>query len=214
MENIKLEKLKAFCAELNLSSESVAKVKETATELSRFEKNRPKLRTPPQQIKELDNLKIQANKLYEAIVDLSHQSHFELWRSMCNTDFPTISLDYEKDGGVPDIKIWDIAMLEQIEALLKAVRLAKAIIGDHGKNGGRLLTLDAHSIFISNMAICVCVRDSIEPGRGGQFERLCTAIFEAAGVRSKPEGAIKLFMKKHGSEVRMRMLSQTGENAA
>ncbi|MDO8287552.1 MAG: hypothetical protein Q7T69_21340, partial [Rhodoferax sp.] len=75
-----------------------------------------------------------------------------------------------------------------------------------------LKTLDTHSAIISSMAFVICLSDGIVPGRGGMFEKICKAVFSAAGVRSEPEGAIRKFLTKHGSEIKTRIEKKRSQN--
>lgn len=84
---------------------------------------------------------------------------------------------------------------------IEAARLSKCC-GDMykeenttGAKGGRKPTLDRYAEFIRIIWESVDGH-SINLGRGGDFEKLCEAVFIAAGVRTEPEGAIRRFTEQ------------------
>jgi hypothetical protein len=75
-----------------------------------------------------------------------------------------------------------------------AAAFLRCSIGDRGRGGGRKNTLGHYAWHVSEIARCVeqkSVRRPIRVGRGGEFERLCEAVWNAANVPSKPAGAIR-----------------------
>lgn len=62
-----------------------------------------------------------------------------------------------------------------------------------GASGGRRRLLSAYARHVARLWEAV-EPSGMQPGRGGDFECLCDAIFEAAGVHAKAEGAIRHFM--------------------
>ena len=63
-----------------------------------------------------------------------------------------------------------------------------------GESGGRPRLLEAYALEVESLWHAV-KSTGIKPGRGGDFERLCDVVFEAAGVPAKAEGAIRYFTK-------------------
>lgn len=196
--------LQKICEDLSISKQAIEKILEAASELSKFEKSRSKLKTGPQQVGELDELKTQADALIRTLMNLSRQSAQAIGVANFYTDEPFVFVQYREDDQ-PTQRLWDGAVIELLDHAIKVVDIAKFRIGPSGFKGGRLKTLDAHSAIISNMAFVICLTDNITPGRGGIFERICKAVFSAAGVRSEPEGAIRKFLTAHGSEIRTRI---------
>ncbi len=82
----------------------------------------------------------------------------------------------------------------EAEKLAHAAAFLRCSIGDRGRGGGRKNTLGHYAWHVSEIARCVeqkSVRRTIRVGRGGEFERLCEAVWNAANVPSKPAGAIR-----------------------
>lgn len=63
-----------------------------------------------------------------------------------------------------------------------------------GSKGGRTPVVAWHSYAITNIAR-LAYPYGIVPGRGGPFHELCEAVFQAAGVKTDPENAIRHFTK-------------------
>lgn len=81
----------------------------------------------------------------------------------------------------------------QMEVLAAAaVRLRDEI--PSGSKGGRRSLLSAYAKEIARVWEAV-EPSGLQPGRGGDFEYLCDALFQAAGVQAKAEGAIRYFRK-------------------
>ena len=68
----------------------------------------------------------------------------------------------------------------------------KVLVG--GSQGGRPSVLSLYAWDVALVARMVHPL-GIAPGRGGDFEVLCEAIFEVADVPAKPDNAIRFFMK-------------------
>lgn len=63
-----------------------------------------------------------------------------------------------------------------------------------GVKGGRKKTLDQYAFYIENIW-CHVNGSNIKLTRGGNFERLCEAVFIAAGVRVGAEGAVRRYIE-------------------
>lgn len=193
-----------------LSKVSLEKIEEIALQLDYFENSRALLRTLPQQISELENIKKQAQNLSESISAIGWQSDKTLSCELMDTSFPGDMLAFDRGVGLP-MSQWKAVTFSLLKTLIEAVDASAAHIGDEGRNGGRLKVTEYYSIYISNMARIVCTNDNIQPGRGGVFEQICAAMFDAAGVHAKPEGAIRAFMKRSGDDVKA-LMSGAAEN--
>ena len=81
----------------------------------------------------------------------------------------------------------------QLNILVEAVARLRAELGA-GASGGRGKITPIHAQTIAR--VWEITRDyGLTAGRGGSFERLCNAIFEAAEVPANAEGAIRYFTK-------------------
>ena len=78
----------------------------------------------------------------------------------------------------------------EAERLAQAAGQFRCSIGDEGGKGGRKNTLRHYAWYVEKIAECV-KKKQIRVGRGGDFERLCDAVWIAANVHSKAAGAIR-----------------------
>jgi hypothetical protein len=82
----------------------------------------------------------------------------------------------------------------EAEKLAHVAGLLRSSIGDKGRGGGRKNTLKHYAWHVEEIARCVeanPVQRPVRIGRGGEFERLCEVVWNAANVPSKPAGAIR-----------------------
>lgn len=80
--------------------------------------------------------------------------------------------------------------IEILKIAVQRLRQTRPVMG----GGGRRKVLPLYADIVA--AIWENIRDcGLSAGRGGEFERLCDAVFEAAGVPAKAEGAIRYFTK-------------------
>lgn len=70
-----------------------------------------------------------------------------------------------------------------------------------GKGGRRGLRVHYSEKCISGLADAFDKR-GLPVGRGGAFERLCAVVFEAAGVRATPEGAIRYYLNERKKQAK------------
>ncbi len=78
----------------------------------------------------------------------------------------------------------------EAERLAQAAGQFRGSIGDEGGKGGRRSTLRHYAWHVDKIAECV-EKKQFRVGRGGDFERLCDAVWRAANVPSKAAGAIR-----------------------
>lgn len=86
----------------------------------------------------------------------------------------------------------------EAEKLAHVAGLLHSSIGGKGRGGGRKSTLKHYAYHVEKIAKCVetkPVQRPIRIGRGGKFERLCEAVWNAANVPSKPAGAIREMLR-------------------
>jgi hypothetical protein len=81
---------------------------------------------------------------------------------------------------------------KEAERLAHSASELRGSIGDEGRNGGRKNTLRYYAWHVDKIAECV-EQKAMGLGRGGDFERLCDAVWSAADVPSKAAGAIREF---------------------
>ena len=82
-----------------------------------------------------------------------------------------------------------------VGSLNSAATQARSRMPLDGMGGGRKPTRVALAGYIAALARLL-KGYGIAPGRGGDFERFCAVVFVAARVPSKPDGAIRYFMKE------------------
>lgn len=207
MKSVELEKLRALCEELNLSEVSRAKVEETRSAFLKIEHHKPDVKTPQQQVKEFENLKLHAHNFLDALARLSYESSWALDSTLEKIGYSEVQLIYSGDfkaGRDVDASYtgFNSTINVQMDHVLEAVDSAIKLIGNKGKKGGRKSVLEEQIFYMHRMVTVLRKEDGIEPGRGGDFSKICNAVFEAAGVPSKAEGVIKAYMKKSGENVR------------
>jgi hypothetical protein len=191
MNDATLAKLVSQCEVMGLSVAALAHVKEAAANLELFEKYRHRLKTAQQRVKQLQAMKSNALALCDCLKNLDVQSHAQIrWVLSEDSSVGAGILFTEHRTGE-----WREATLAVLASLVGGIDASIDGIGAAGKTGGRNASLIWYARHIGNMALKISKTDRITPGRGGDFERLCEALFEASGVHAKPEGALKYFMK-------------------
>ena len=99
---------------------------------------------------------------------------------------------YDSEEGCEG-RIWHIG-LEVKNLAVAANEELSSIDVDENKVGRKRKT---HVYARHIESICNAVKNSnIKIGRGGDFEKLCNAVFEAAGIPAKAEGAIRVFLQE------------------
>lgn len=179
------------CTQAGLLHDGTFEVLLTTAHLIDFERNgRQKVLSVAQRFENIKRLNEAARNLREAIGALSTDDMLDIGHA---------AYDCESGPGVlPEIrgKLIDRALSEAPLAML--VQVSQQILNersqDAGKSGRRPL-LSKYAYFVLCLAETFS-QEGLAVGRGGAFERLCNVVFEVAGVRSTPEGAIRYYLAK------------------
>jgi hypothetical protein len=204
----KSARLKDACDELGLDRDAFEQIEFEARLLRDFETHgKAHLKTPRQRTKDLQVVEKLANALSDAMLKLDTKDQIALWQRLpaekmlsvvrirtisrgavvcaIRSPEPGCSVSYSFFGSTRKGRVGHIGL--EVENLANAARAEHLDIGDAGSKGGRKATLRRYGMSIG--AISGAAKMPV--GRGGPFEKLCAAVFEAAGVHSTPEGAIR-----------------------
>lgn len=194
---IKERKLRELCAELRLDIERCDAVFYLATVTIReFETiHKPRIKSAAETVNSLNRIDELANRLAAEIWGLgSEQIAIGRHLAECGITLefsPPGHLDFLSDA-LPGHK----GVLRLCDTLLTvagaAIDIRDAIPSP--KRGGRKSTQSQYASFVGQLAVIVSGCE-ISTGRGGSFERLCTAVFSAGDVGQNPENAIRFYQK-------------------
>jgi hypothetical protein len=196
LDAVKRLKLLRLCALEGLSMKAMQGVEEGTRLLQEFEKyGKPYLQTPVQRSEGINEVATLAKELCVAIEKVRLLDQIRLWEF-----WPKFSPNDRKrrqfrgmtfnEGASCVDQIW-----QEVNCLEEAASKMHTAIGDAGKSGGRKSTLPAYAEQIDWIWNVLWPED-IELGRGGKFERICEACFEAAGVHAKAAGAVRYYIEK------------------
>ncbi len=175
-----------------VSAEATSRVQHVANDLRDFEtRHKGAMPTRRQQVRSLEEIEAHALAIRSAIGALDTATWMGL-DAMLASDTPSPEGVRSADGF--DGKLGGHVIYAQRMAcnLATAARQAALHVKNAGGQVGRKNVLGSYAGFIAGIA--VALKDSsIEIGRGGAFEKICDAVFEAAGVPAKAEGAIRYF---------------------
>jgi hypothetical protein len=90
---------------------------------------------------------------------------------------------------------WPGQHIIQLDLLSRAATVVQRNTADSGAKGGRREVLTSYCRYLQELASELS-KAGIKPGRGGDFERVASAVFQAANIPAKPEGAIRQFLKQ------------------
>lgn len=209
LEPDKRTKVSEACASCGLNSEETRHVLATTSDLIEFERHgRDRVLTDAERFEIIEYIRDTSYSLAMAMKDLPPiWDGIELRHSFRKVTQELGELDRLKQGSrVPDALTFAV-LAKAADQMLTAKRDLE------GKGGRRGLRTHYSEKCISPLA------DSFDKcglpvGRGGAFERLCTVVFEAAGVRATPEGAIRYYLsgrKKQGSNKPENSSEEAGE---
>lgn len=210
IESSKCKALRLVCAELGLTQEATQRIESQASLLWDFESHgKVRLKSPRDRGKSLNKVEKLATELRAAIQDLDHADLFDLWRRMSPESLASGHKKILSTKGatavmilrhVDSLPIYDIQsgrvghVSTEAEKLAHAAHEAFQEIGDKGSSGGRISTQKHYAWHVGQIFDAV-KNTHIKLGRGGDFERLCGAIWGAAGVPSLPSGAIRQYIE-------------------
>lgn len=207
----KREALKLVCCKLALTRQAFEAIEFEARLLRDFEAyGKAKLKTPRDRIKSLEKVAEIANALHAAMQEFDTADHIGLWHRMPSEDLPCSRIrtitrgpivasarDVDSDSqvmytitGGAGGRVGHIG--REVEKLAQAAHDERADLGDSGIKGGRKITIRFYTWHVGQIWEAV-KNSSMTLGRGGDFERLCDAVFNAADVHSKAAGAVRKF---------------------
>lgn len=204
----KSARLKNVCDELGLDRDAFEQIEFEARLLRDFETHgKPQLKTPRQRTKDLQVIEKLANALSVAMLKLDTKDQIALWQHLpaekmlsvvrirtissgnavgaIHSPEPGRTVSYSFTGSTRKGRVGHIGL--EVENLANAARAELLEMGDAGSKGGRKATLRRYGMSIGAISDAA----KMPVGRGGPFEKLCAAVFEAAGVHAMPEGAIR-----------------------
>jgi hypothetical protein len=177
--------LDELCTELDLSPEERLAVTRCVGDLRRL----PLLKSGASRSLELLRLQRQVQALRSTLRELDGYTQQALHSKLGDLGFPGPLLDRDP------LTAWsrDLSLRGTYELLglidQAAVQVESEIL-PWQKRRGRTATLHLHAIVVGNLQHAICRPGAIEFARSGDFQRLCDAVFAAAGVPSKSAGAI------------------------
>ena len=180
------------CNELGLSNNEFEQIQFQARKLRNFYLNeRFKLKSPKERRQSIEKVESLAIALLKAIQDLEEVDRESLCERMLEKSkvqpCPLHHLTWERVSqiGFEAGKLALAARNELIEA------------GKTEPKGGRKETRSHDAYFID--CIADLVKHKFSLGRGGPFERLCEAVFEAAGFHSDVQGTIRYVIQRNAA---------------
>lgn len=182
-----------FCHDIKLSESAIEGVEQAARMLREFELyEKPTIPTAKEQIDNLKNIAELSEKLQRAIESTSGVGKVYLHGYMEKNTPPKISLpEIIPASGLAGYMIIALSSLES--AALNSVDVFSTRL----KQRGRKSVMGYYYAHIHWVWISVVV-DGISLGRNGKFEKICNAVFQAAGVPASAEGAVRFYVEnKH-----------------
>jgi len=179
------ENLRRTCADLGLSADQIGQMEFQARMLREFQKHgKDALQTPAQRIKTLGKIAEAALALEAEVKRLGGSDIVRIWEFMEPDQLASGERGYPLPG-----RPWYVS--NEAGKLAKAAQLAMDDLKGSTKEGGRKSVLNVYARHVFEISLCV---RALQPGRGGEFERLCNAVFDAAEVPARAEGAIRKFL--------------------
>ena len=180
------------CNELGLSNNEFEQIQYQAKLLRNFYLNeRCKLKSPKEQRQSIEKVESLAIALWEAIQDLDEVDRENLCERMPEISMlPPCPMHYLEWDRVSQIRF-------EAEKLAFAARNDRIEASETEPKGGRKETRTHDAHFIDCIADLVKHKASF--GRGGPFERLCNAVFEAAGLPSNAQGTIRYIIQRNAA---------------
>lgn len=207
--------LLSACNDLELSDSVFQRLEFTARLLRDFEAHQKgNLKSARQKNKDLEAVTIAAEALAAAISELDNHQCVELSYELPPVGLSIlqkVSVEYENATANYSIERDDCSVTYPLRGLrvghigAEARRLAKAVknhvqanVDKQAARGGRVKTSVHYAWHIGQILENISWDEGkptpIKLGRGGAFERLCEAVFAAAGVGTSPEGPLRQFI--------------------
>lgn len=186
----KREAISEACGSCKLSSDDTRLVLATTCDLLDFERyGRDLVLSNKQRLDTLASFRDAARSMTEAMGALSTADRIALQAGARATFREQIGRD-TFSSPCSLFSVWSIA----------AEKLLRSSQGDEGK-GGRRPLLTVYRQYVETLAF-VFEGVGLPVGRGGPFERLCSTVFEVAGVRAAPEGAIRSYLAERKKQAK------------
>lgn len=187
--------LRQCCSELKLSTDMVDWIlSHVVRDLRELEDHR--IKTVPRRKDELEQVAQLALRLNSLVQNLALEDRDRIEQEFASSPL-RLALDPPNPLEIVFKEILQANILRIGDVLLTLAGVAdiqrKGLRG--GSRGGRPSVLPLYAWIVGGIARMVRPL-GIVPGRGGDFEVLCEAVFEAAGVAAKPDNAIRMFMKE------------------
>lgn len=177
------------CSAVGLSPDWTFDVLTTTCALIDFERSERQLvMSPSQHYEAIRGVRDAAIKLREALGVLSVNDVLDLGGA---------AYECEVDTGASALNRAQLISVATADApLAMLVKASEKLLCDRSQDqgkGGRRPLLTNYGFYVQCLAEAF-IQEGLQVGRGGAFERLCTVVFEAAGVRASPEGAIRYYL--------------------
>lgn len=197
LESNRREVLIEFCSNLGLSEDALKGIEEAARLLREFEMYHKKnIKTTKQILENLQNVVALSKNLRSAIEELPYRDRFgisvEIGR--ISTGFRTEWDGEPENNMAPHIEF----SLRHLRNLESAAERGLAFHSKYSQKNGRKSVLH-HYYYHIEWVWCSLENEGIALARNGKFERICDAVFLAAGVHSSAEGAVRFFIKNKPS---------------
>lgn len=177
------------CASCGLDSKGTRSVLATTCDLIEFERHgRDRVLTDAERFEIIEYIRDTSHSLAMAMKDLPVLDGVELRQSFRKVTGELGDLERLKLDGSRAPDELTFAVLAQA-----AHRMLTSKVDLQGKGGRRGLRTHYSEKCISPIAHIFDER-GLPVGRGGAFLRLCNVVFEVAGVRATPEGAIRYYL--------------------
>lgn len=182
------------CTSCGLNSDGTRSVLSTTCHLIEFERHgRDCLLTDAERFEIIEYIRDTSYSLSMAMKDLDSSLMMDGWELRRSFREVTGELDelgrLKLEGSQPPDAL-TLAVLAQA-----ADRMLTSKGGLQGKGGRRGLRMHYSERCIAPLAHTFD-KYGLPVGRGGAFERLCNVVFEVAGVRATPEGAIRYYLSE------------------
>lgn len=180
-----------FCNNIGLSESSSEGVEQAARLLREFELyEKPKIPTTKERIDNLVEIAKYSRELQRLLAMTTAIENVYL-HGIMEKNLPSDNLPWPEVvplSGLP----------KYLEFALNRLELAASsgvdFFSEKFNKNGRKSTLSHYYLYI-NWIWSSVEGDGITLGRNGKFEKICNAVFEAAGVPAGAEGAVRFFIK-------------------
>lgn len=182
------EALDRLCRELKLSEDAILAVRRIVGDLSSTQAGT--FKSGRARSDELERLKRQAKALSQTLQNLDAKNSWQMMHEVAELGFPGVLLDPDADERVR-FECWMPGLVDALKIVVEAAGVTQAKIPAATLRSGRTSTLHLYALHVSNLDFALSKEGGPQLARNGDFERLCDAIFEAAKIPTKSEGAIK-----------------------